>query len=244
MVRARKEPERCKSPDKNTGKRCTEAALDNNGYCGRHFEEHKQTGPKTPEGKAAIRNNPVKHGLMAEKWLFPEQRELLVEAKKERGNLFNELDWARMRLWWTQRLIYRFESGEEDGMEDAEIQVEQTGARQPTDDQGRPVAGDPVGGSLKFRRTQKKISLITLYEKADQFTRTIMNIEKQIFEQGQQVSGLMSDPVQAGLQIKASLRAMFAVTGGNGDENGDAPQPFWMRGGSNGVQLSEEEDEE
>lgn len=242
MPRARKEPDRCKSPDKKTGVRCTAKAIDNNGYCARHFEEHKQTGPKTPEGKAAIRNNPVKHGLLAEKWLFPEQQEMLVEAKLERGNLFSELDWARMRLWWTQRWIYLIESGEQDGMEDAEIQVEQTGARQPTDAQGNPVPGNPVGGNLKFRRTQKKVSLVTLYQLADQFTRTIMNIEKQIFEQDQQGGSLMSDPVQAGLQIKASLRAMFQVSGGNGDGNSNAPQPFWMRGGSNGVQMEDDEE--
>src|ERR687889_758899 len=49
----------------------------------------KSTGPKTPEGKAAVRLNALKHGLLSQEILLPEEDE---EALRELGqNLKLEL---------------------------------------------------------------------------------------------------------------------------------------------------------
>ena len=42
----------------------------------------KSTGPKTPEGKAAVRHNALKHGLLAEQELLPDEDE---DALRELG---------------------------------------------------------------------------------------------------------------------------------------------------------------
>lgn len=44
----------------------------------------KSTGPKTPEGKAAVRHNAVKHGLLAEDALIPGEDEATFKDLDER----------------------------------------------------------------------------------------------------------------------------------------------------------------
>ncbi|HVF01557.1 MAG TPA: hypothetical protein VNA27_09530 [Rubrobacteraceae bacterium] len=50
----------------------------------------KSTGPRTPEGKDAVRHNAVKHGLLAEEVLLPEEDEAAFKDLDER--LRNELE--------------------------------------------------------------------------------------------------------------------------------------------------------
>ena len=50
----------------------------------------KSTGPRTPEGKEAVRHNAVKHGLLAEEVLLPEEDEAAFKDLDER--LRNELE--------------------------------------------------------------------------------------------------------------------------------------------------------
>jgi hypothetical protein len=38
----------------------------------------KSTGPKTPEGKASVRHNALKHGLLAQEVLLPEEDEVAL----------------------------------------------------------------------------------------------------------------------------------------------------------------------
>jgi hypothetical protein len=40
----------------------------------------KSTGPKTPEGKAAVRHNALKHGLLAEQVLLPDETKTPSES--------------------------------------------------------------------------------------------------------------------------------------------------------------------
>jgi len=47
----------------------------------------KSTGPKTPEGKAAVRHNAVKHGLLSKDVLLPGEDEA---ALKELGGRLRE----------------------------------------------------------------------------------------------------------------------------------------------------------
>ena len=44
----------------------------------------KSTGPKTPEGKAAVRHNATKHGLLSRDVLLPEEDGTALEELSER----------------------------------------------------------------------------------------------------------------------------------------------------------------
>jgi hypothetical protein len=44
----------------------------------------KSTGPKTPEGKASVRHNALKHGLLAQEVLLPEEDEVALRELDER----------------------------------------------------------------------------------------------------------------------------------------------------------------
>lgn len=44
----------------------------------------KSTGPITPEGKAAVRHNALKHGLLAQDVLVPNEDEAAFEELAER----------------------------------------------------------------------------------------------------------------------------------------------------------------
>ena len=43
----------------------------------------KSTGPKTPEGKAVVRLNAVKHGLLSEQVLLPDEDEAALKELSE-----------------------------------------------------------------------------------------------------------------------------------------------------------------
>src|SRR5688500_17144972 len=79
----------------------------------------KSTGPKTPEGKAAVRLNAVKHGLLSQEILLPGEDE---EALKE----LSEHLWAELKpvgemeillvdriiaSYWRLRRLGRVEAG-------------------------------------------------------------------------------------------------------------------------------------
>ena len=54
-----------------------------------HRNARKSTGPRTPEGKAAVRLNLLKHGLLSQEVLLPDEDE---DAPQELGErLPNEL---------------------------------------------------------------------------------------------------------------------------------------------------------
>ena len=44
----------------------------------------KSTGPKTPEGKAAVRHNSLKHGLLSKEVLLPREDEAALKELSER----------------------------------------------------------------------------------------------------------------------------------------------------------------
>ena len=79
----------------------------------------KSTGPKTPEGKAAVRLNAVKHGLLAEEVLLPgEDEEALKELDenlraelKPVGELENLLVDGIIASHWRLRRLRRVEAG-------------------------------------------------------------------------------------------------------------------------------------
>ena len=79
----------------------------------------KSTGPKTPEGKAAVRHNARKHGLLSQEMLLPgedetafkELGESLREELQPVGELENLLVERIIAAHWRLRRISRAETG-------------------------------------------------------------------------------------------------------------------------------------
>ena len=79
----------------------------------------KSTGPKTPEGKAAIRLNALKHGLLSKEILLPGEdeealRELGEHLRDELqpiGELENLLVDRMIASYWRLRRVGRVEAG-------------------------------------------------------------------------------------------------------------------------------------
>jgi hypothetical protein len=79
----------------------------------------KSTGPKTPEGKAAVRHNATKHGLLSQEVLLPEEDEGALEELGERlraelqpvGELEGMLVDRIIAAYWRLRRLGRVEAG-------------------------------------------------------------------------------------------------------------------------------------
>jgi hypothetical protein len=79
----------------------------------------KSTGPKTPEGKAAVRLNALKHGLLARETLLPGEDEEALRELDERlryelqpvGELENLLVDRIIASYWRLRRLGRVEAG-------------------------------------------------------------------------------------------------------------------------------------
>ena len=79
----------------------------------------KSTGPKTPEGKDAVRLNAVKHGLLAQDILLPGEDEAALKALGERmrtelqpvGELESLLVERIIAAQWRLRRLGRVETG-------------------------------------------------------------------------------------------------------------------------------------
>ena len=79
----------------------------------------KSTGPKTPEGKAAVRLNAVKHGLLSQDVLLPgeddaalrELGERLIAELKPEGELEHLLLERIIAAYWRLRRLGKVEAG-------------------------------------------------------------------------------------------------------------------------------------
>src|SRR5215204_2194599 len=79
----------------------------------------KSTGPKTPEGKAAVRQNALKHGLLSRDILLPGEDEEALRELGERlrdelqpvGELENLLVDRIVSAYWRLRRLSRVETG-------------------------------------------------------------------------------------------------------------------------------------
>ncbi len=79
----------------------------------------KSTGPRTPEGKAAVSLNALRHGILSQKILLPEEdeealRELGVRLRDELqpvGELENLLVDRIITAYWRLRRLGRVETG-------------------------------------------------------------------------------------------------------------------------------------
>ena len=79
----------------------------------------KSTGPKTPEGKAAVRLNALKHGLLSQEILLPGEDEEALRELGERlrdelqpaGELENLLVDRIIASYWRLRRLGRVEAG-------------------------------------------------------------------------------------------------------------------------------------
>ena len=79
----------------------------------------KSTGPKTPEGKAAVRHNATKHGLLSQEVLLPEEDAAALEELGERlrtelqpvGELEGMLVDRIIAAYWRLRRLGRVEAG-------------------------------------------------------------------------------------------------------------------------------------
>ncbi len=119
----------------------------------------KSTGPKTPEGKAAVRHNAIKHGLLAEEVLLPGEDEAAFADLGERlrdelqpvGELENMLVNRIIGTSWRLRRIGRVEAGifawEHYGelAEQAQQEAQASGGQ----DSGDGPERDPHSGFLK-----------------------------------------------------------------------------------------------
>jgi hypothetical protein len=79
----------------------------------------KSTGPKTPEGKAAVRHNATKHGLLSQEVLLPDEDAAALEELGERlraelqpvGELEGMLVDRIIAAYWRLRRLGRVEAG-------------------------------------------------------------------------------------------------------------------------------------
>jgi hypothetical protein len=79
----------------------------------------KSTSPKTPEGKAAVRHNATKHGLLSQEVLLPEEDAAALEELGERlraelqpvGELEGMLVDRIIAAYWRLRRLGRVEAG-------------------------------------------------------------------------------------------------------------------------------------
>ncbi len=79
----------------------------------------KSTGPKTPEGKAAVRQNALKHGLLSQEVLLPDEDEEALQELGESlrdelqpvGELENLLVDRIIAAYWRLRRLSRVEAG-------------------------------------------------------------------------------------------------------------------------------------
>jgi hypothetical protein len=79
----------------------------------------KSTGPKTPEGKAAVRHNAMKHGLLSKDILLPEEDEAALMELSEHlrnqlqpvGELESQLVERIISSTWRLRRLGRVEAG-------------------------------------------------------------------------------------------------------------------------------------
>jgi hypothetical protein len=79
----------------------------------------KSTGPKTPEGKAAVRHNATKHGLLSQEVLLPEEDAAALDELGERlraelqpvGELEGMLVDRIIAAYWRLRRLGRVEAG-------------------------------------------------------------------------------------------------------------------------------------
>ena len=79
----------------------------------------KSTGPKTPEGKAAVRHNALKHGLLSQEVLLPGEDEAALKELGEHlraelqpvGELENLLVDRIIAAHWRLRRLGRVEAG-------------------------------------------------------------------------------------------------------------------------------------
>ena len=79
----------------------------------------KSTGPKTPEGKAAVRHNALTHGLLSQEVLLPGEDEAPLKELSERlraelqpvGELENLLVDRIIAAYWRLRRLGRVEAG-------------------------------------------------------------------------------------------------------------------------------------
>jgi hypothetical protein len=79
----------------------------------------KSTGPKTPEGKAAVSLNALRHGILSQKILFPGEDEEALRELGERlrnelqpaGELENLLVDRIISAYWRLRRVGRVEAG-------------------------------------------------------------------------------------------------------------------------------------
>ena len=79
----------------------------------------KSTGPKTPEGKAAVRHNATKHGLLSQEVILPGEDAAALEALGERlraelrpvGELEGLLVDRIIAAYWRLRRLGRVEAG-------------------------------------------------------------------------------------------------------------------------------------
>ena len=84
-----------------------------------HRNARKSTGPKTPEGKAAVRLNALKHGLLSQEILLPEEDEEVLQELGESlraelqpvGELENLLVDRIVIAYWKLRRLDRVEAG-------------------------------------------------------------------------------------------------------------------------------------
>ena len=79
----------------------------------------KSTGPKTPEGKAAVRQNALKHGLLSQEVLLPDEDEEALQELDDRlrtelqpaGELESLLVDRIIAAYWRLRRLGRVEAG-------------------------------------------------------------------------------------------------------------------------------------
>jgi hypothetical protein len=169
----------------------------------------RSTGPKTPEGKAVVRLNGMKHGIYSEMTVvdFEEERELVAFGRRMRAELapVGELELALadriVSLAWRIRRLTSVEG---------EILEAGNNDRQP---------GCAFGGY-----SGEKLQRLSRYETTldRQFYRTLHELQRlQAARRGERV------PVPEAVDVTVSVAADHAGNSGSGWSSGFAPAKQW-----------------
>lgn len=226
MPLAKKEPWRCKhriARGKNRDTRCKKKIIDQNGYCKAHGPMHKQTGPKTKEGKEASSKATaavsIKGGFYAKNYATPEMVRLIHDAADEQGDLRNLIADTIARRQLVVRELYRREIGETDGFEEHIKELERKGQHLVRlNKKGEEVPSGVEGedfrvSELKQKTQHSRASLATLHNLIDMHSGRIASLEKDQLHlmQGENKT---DDVNEAAKEISTAVREMINLTGG------------------------------
>jgi hypothetical protein len=169
----------------------------------------KSTGPKTPEGKASVRHNALKHGLLAQEVLLPEEDEEALRELDERlraelrpeGEMEDLLVEQIVATQWRLRRMRRVEAGVFDW--------ESSSAARSAANSLSPLPEGTLMVGLSFIRdanTANAFSKLSRYETAIERSLYKALHELQRLQAARRAEGNVSPPVALDVHVSGPSR--------------------------------------